>query len=127
MIRRLYKQIDTYDAKRQELTQDFENLKRANRDYELKVKDLLDIFKNPPTVRVFSEISPSKYIDRLDPQGYSYGSTRSSRSSSRSGYRDAAVFDDDYDGDDLSSEGNYDDRHFTKSIDNFEMDDTSEA
>jgi len=134
MVRRLYKQIDSYDAKRVSLLQDFEDLKRANKVYELKVKDLLDIFRNPPQIHVYSETSsPTKYIDRLDTHGYSYSSTRgSSRSSSPppTNYRESRndVFHDDYDDDDLSSyEGNYDDRTFTKSIDNFEIDDTSEA
>lgn len=137
MIRKLYKQIDSYDSKRVELLQDFDNLKRANKDYEMKVKDLNDIFRNPPKVRVYSETTgPHKYIDRLDTHSYSYESTRSSRSSSpapgayRRGSKDAVFHDYDDDDDDLSDvsdDQTYDDRTFTKSIDNFEIDDTSEA
>ncbi|XP_020915664.1 uncharacterized protein LOC110253132 isoform X2 [Exaiptasia diaphana] len=127
MIRKLYKQVDNYDAKRVELQSDFENLRKANKDFSLKVKDLHDILKNPPHVRVFSETSsPNKYIERLDTRSYTYGgSGRSSRSSSIRNDRGSAY--DDYDDDDYLSDENYDERTFTKSAENFEIEDTSDA
>ncbi|XP_031558680.1 uncharacterized protein LOC116295093 isoform X2 [Actinia tenebrosa] len=123
-IRRLYRQLDSYDEKRLQLNEGLESLKRANKDYELKVRDLLDVFKNPPATINFSSYS-SKASNRLG-SGLlqSYGSNQSSRSSSRSG-TNAAVFDDDYEEDSY-----YDDypneRNFTKSVENID-DDSSEA
>jgi hypothetical protein len=120
-IRRLYRQIDSYDEKRSQLSEGLEDLKRANKDYQTKVRGLLDIFKNPPPTINFS--SSSKGGDR--PVSFkSYESNRSSRSSSRSG-TNAAVFDDDYE-DDSSYDDYSQERHFTKSVENIE-DESSEA
>lgn len=128
MIRKLYKQVDNYDAKRSELQDDMERLRKANKDFSTKVKDLHDILKNPPHVRVFSETSsPHNYIERLDTRNYSYGSTRSSRSSSFRNDRGSAYDDYDDDDDDYLSDQKYDERTFTKSAENFEIEDTSDA
>ncbi|XP_032221605.1 uncharacterized protein LOC116603988 isoform X2 [Nematostella vectensis] len=100
-IKRLYKQVDGYDDKYSSIRADLELLRRANKEYELKVRDYLDVFDKKTTSSFVS-------TPRVSSTGRVAGSYRSysglsddSRSSSRSGIHLAGSDYEPIDDDDI--------------------------